>query len=57
MTQLTPYENSQRKKSWPGVHQVITSETMGAPEREQNVKNKKWIPLQNKKIHIQDTLF
>ncbi len=26
---------------------MITSE-MGAPKQEQNVKNKKWIPLQNK---------
>ncbi len=43
---------SRGKRSRPGARQVIASETMGAPEREQNVKNKKLIPLQNK-IHIQ----
>ncbi len=38
-----------KNKSRPGVHQMITSETMGAPKRQQNFKNKKWISLQNKK--------
>ncbi len=45
------YKSNQKKNLDQGR---MSGKTMGAPEREQDIKIAQWTPLQNTKTHIQE---